>query len=145
MPKASLLKRVQGPRAVPIALLVERGNEAADAVCARFGDYLEDGITKLADAALVFLKARNDANLEMFVQTIRDARSSSATAGHMWAALYAKSLETAVQTREITDQNLAVIVALHIDALKVAARGTSPAAELQQLEERLTLVQNVLR
>jgi|SRR5471032_700434 hypothetical protein len=145
MAKVSLLKRAQGPRGVPIALLVERGDKAADSVCARFGDYLEDGIAKVADAAAVFLKARDDVNLDAFVQAIRDVRSSSATAGHAWAAVYARSLEIAVQSREITDQNLPVIVTLHIDALNVAARGTSPTAELQQLEESLGRVQSALR
>jgi len=41
MANSALLKRCQGPRALPLALLISRGDQAAQIVCLKFGDHLQ--------------------------------------------------------------------------------------------------------
>ena len=135
MSRSSLYSRCQGPNARPVDQLVRQGEHAAAEVCKRYDDFLMSGLDRLQDHAARFLADRQDTGKQgKFLEGVQDLASSAATAGREWVSRFAVSLEDAMLSRDVLDEHIPVIVALHLDALKVAAGGGVPEAELAHLE-----------
>ena len=146
MANSALLKRCQGPRALPLALLISRGDQAAQIVCLKFGDHLQEALSGLQDAVVTYLaQEASDTAKAKLLTIVRDLRSSSATAGQEWVSIFAASLETSLEAGDIAGQNLSVLIGLHMDALHVAAKRITSAEELVQLQQSLLRVQMALR
>ncbi len=83
MSKPSLLQRISGPNAVPLATLVKRGEAAAEKVQESFGDYMGTRLRELADLRRRLSGAPNEHSAcvwDEFYSQVVDLRGSSAMA-----------------------------------------------------------------
>lgn len=137
--RLSLKRRCMGPRAVSIATLLRRAEAAVESVVRDFPAYAGsrlDGVRRLADEALA---ASHDAEKWTALRTaLRDLQTSSGMAGASWIARYAGMLQGELTKRETTDRHLPQLVALHLDAVRIAASGGADEAALAELENKLT-------
>lgn len=141
MTRASLFARCQGPHAVPIQQLLSRGYSAAETVRTKYNDYLGDRLIELERAVNEFFADRgNIERRDQFLDALQDIRSSAATAGREWVSRFAGSLETTMRSRGINDENVLVIVKLHLDALKLAATHNASEFDLAHIERGLAQV-----
>ena len=137
MRRSALLKRCQGPSALPIALLVRRGDAAAKIVSQTFGKHLRSALGELQDAMLPHLKGGvSETEHANWLTRVRDLRSSSATAGYETVHEFAAALETVLEPEQCGAHRNAAIK-LHLDGLLLAANPETSADEIQRLRESL--------
>jgi hypothetical protein len=145
MLRKSLLERCQGKGAVSVELLVQRGEKAADTLTKDFGKHVQRHLDELEDLAKAALADRQGAaEWTAFATALQDVQSSSATAGSVWAEKYAIALRLELDAREKSDRHLPVLIALYLDAIKLAATGNADHAELVDLGARLNQVSGKL-
>jgi HPt (histidine-containing phosphotransfer) domain-containing protein len=135
--KPSLLERISGPKAAPLASLVKKGEAAALKVQESFGDFLGQRIRELAGHRLC-----DDASWDQLYSLVVDLRGSAAMAGQNHLGAVCRSLETLIK-EHVRDTRAAQVAASHIDALVLLA----PGREAEQAAARLTgeLAQAVAR
>jgi hypothetical protein len=137
--RLSLKRRCMGPRAVSIATLLRRADAAMESVVRDFPAYAGsrlDAVRRLADEALA---ASHDGEKWTALRTaLRDLQTSSGMAGASWIARYAGMLLGELTRRETTDRHLPQLVALHLDAMRIAAAGGAGEAALAELDAKLT-------
>ena len=136
--RLSLKRRSMGPRAVSIETLLRRAEAAAESVARDFSAYagtrLED-VRRLAQEALA---DRHDAEKWTALRiALRDLQTSSAMAGAAWISRYAGTLHGELEKRETADRHLPQLVALHLDAVRIAASGAASEDALAELDDKL--------
>jgi hypothetical protein len=145
MLRKSLLERCQGKNAVSVDLLIRRGERAADSLARDFGKHAQHHLDELEGLAKAALADRHSAKAwAAFMTALHDVRTSGATAGSLWTEKYAIALQLELGSRQKSDRHLPILVALHLDAIKVAAAGDAGDAELVDLGDRLAQVSEKL-
>ena len=140
MKPRTLLQRCQGARAIPVEQLVRKGEAKAAEIVKEFGRYALRQLEELEALAKKAFADRHDENAwRGFTHALRDAHSSSATAGAPWIEAYAGHLAGEVARREKHDAHLPQLVRLHLDAMKLAAAGVAGEDEMAKLNEKLKL------
>src|SRR5262245_9108344 len=94
--RPSLLEKISGPNAVPLATLVKKGEAAAERVQESFGDYLGTRLRALAEVRNRLLDAPGEAAGAAWDQLYSlavDLRGSAATAGRQGLGEICTSLE----------------------------------------------------
>ena len=119
--RRSLLERISGPNALPITLLVERGEAAAARVHEGFGSFLEQRIRDLS-AMREHIAGPGHPRWQEFYAAVIDLRGSAATAGRHAVAKVAGSLEALLDER-LFDGRAATVLNSHLDALMLVASG----------------------
>lgn len=140
MKPRTLLQRCQGARAVSVEKLVRKGEAKAAEIVKEFGRYALRQLEELEALAKKALADRHDEDAwRGFTHALRDAHSSSATAGAPWIEAYAGHLAGELARRDKHDAHLPQLVNLHLDAMKLAAAGTAGEDEMAKLNEKLKL------
>ena len=128
--RKSLYEKTQGPQAVPIETLIQRGDAAAKLASA---SYLEFFRTKLPYveglANALFAGALESASWKAFYTAVHDLRSSSASAGYHTVSAICESLETLLVERDPHDARMRDVVRLHLEALFLASSAGAPIAD----------------
>ena len=135
--RPSLLQRVSGPNAVPIAQLVERGAKAAEKVNGQFQDFARDGVRQLESLMANIAPASPEQSWVALAAAVQDLRSSAATGGHPALSRMAKSWEKALTLPRSGNAKLVPVMLLHLDALRHALAHTATADESRAVAERL--------
>jgi hypothetical protein len=139
MPPKSLFERCQGAGAISVAQLIQRGEAAADSLMRDFGKHVQDRLDELESLAQMALDdRRNEKTWAAFLTALHDVQSSGATAGSVWTEKYAIALQRELGRREKTDGHLPLLIALHLDAIRLAANGNASHADLAGLGNSLT-------
>ena len=139
MSKPSLLQRISGPNAVPLATLVKRGEAAAEKVQESFGDYLGTRLRELADLRGRLSAAPKEHSTgvwDEFYSQVVDLRGSSAMAGRQGLGEICASLETLL-TEHLRDARAVQVVISHIDALVLLSSGQEGAGAARRLAGEL--------
>ncbi len=145
MPPKSLLERCQGAGAVSVAQLIRQGEAAADSLTRDYGKHIQDRLDELESLAKNALDDRRDEKKwGAFLTALRDVQSSGATAGSVWTEKYAIALLRELDWRKKSDRHLPLLIALHLDAIRLAANGNASHADLMGLGDRLTLASEKL-
>lgn len=141
--RPSLMEKISGPNAVPIALLVERGEAAAARVHEGFASFLEQRARDLS-VMRQRITGPGDAGWQEFYATVVDLRGSAATAGRHAVAVIAGSLE-AMLDEKLFDSRAVAVLNSHVDALMLVSAGEQGEgairhliAELEQAVARLS-------
>jgi hypothetical protein len=140
---ATLLEKISGPNAVPLATLIQKGAHAAQKVHESFGDFLNQRVMDLARLRRE-LGGRETGVWREFYVAVIDLRGSAATAGRDAAAAVCASLDRMMCQAE-WDAKAVGVLNSHIDALILMtsehAPGTREIAllveELEQAASRL--------
>lgn len=142
-PRRPLLEKISGPKALPIALLVERGEAAAQRVHEDFGSFLDQRIRELS-AMRGDIAGPGHPGWREFYAAVVDLRGSAATARRPAVAGVAASLEALLDER-LFDGRAATVLNSHLDALVLVASGglgegaiRHLTAELEQAVARLS-------
>lgn len=145
MLRQSLLERCQGKNAVSVELLIRRGERAAESLAKDFGKHAQHHLDELEGLAKAALADRHSAKAwAAFLTALHDVRTSAATARSLWTEKYAVALQLELGSREKSDKHLPVLIALHLDAIRLAAAGDAGEAELVDLGARLAQVSEKL-
>jgi hypothetical protein len=131
----SLLERVSGPNAVPLAALVKKGEAAAEKVQESFGDFLDQRIRDLTDARFR-LTGAPDAVWDHFYALVVDLRGSAAMVKRQGLGAVCQSLEILL-TEHVHDAKAAHVVASHIDALILLSQSREAEMAVKHLTVEL--------
>jgi len=137
--RPSLLERISGPKAVPLAALVQKGEAAAERVQESFGDFLEQRIGELIQARFRLTEAPDavpEAAWEQFYALVVDLRGSAAMAGRRGLGPVCFSLETLLE-EHVRDSRAVAVAASHIDALLLLSAGRESESAAQRLGAEL--------
>jgi hypothetical protein len=143
--RLSLLEKISGPDAVPLAILIRRGEAAAERVHADFGVFLHQRIQELARMR-GGLDAENGESWRPFYAAVVDLCGSSATAGRMAVNAVSASLER-LMTERVQEARSFQVIGSHVDALVLLASGSPEScgsAETQTLIAELEQAVNLL-
>jgi len=128
--RRSLYEKIQGPEAVPIEALIERGDTAARRASA---DYLEFFRTRLPAvetlANALFVGSPDGTAWRSFYIAVHDLRSSSASAGYEAVSAISQSLEGLLVERDHENPLMRDVIKLHLDALSLAASNNAPVPD----------------
>jgi hypothetical protein len=139
MPPKSLFERCQGAGAISVAKLIQQGEAAADSLIRDYGKHIQDRLDELESLAKTALDDRwDEKKWGTFLTALHDVQSSGATAGSVWTEKYAIALQRQLGRREKTDGHLPLLIALHLDAIRLAANGNASHADLMGLGDRLS-------
>jgi hypothetical protein len=137
--RRSLLEKVSGPNAVPVAMLVARGEAASCKVQEKFDDFLKLRVGELERMLGALTKKDvSEALWKSFYTIVHDIRGSGALAGRPAVNSFCQSLERLLQERDPTDPRMGAAIASHINALNLvisegAPDGTSQAVLMAEL------------
>ncbi len=141
--RPTLMEKISGPNAVPIALLIERGEAAAIRVHEGFASFLDERVRELS-AMRQHLAGPGHPGWQEFYATVVDLRGSAATAGRHAVAKVAASLEALLDER-LFDGRAATVLHSHLDALLLVSMGSQSdgaighlLTELEQAVARLS-------
>jgi len=136
--RPSLLEKISGPKAVPLAALVQKGEAAAQRVQESFGDFLQQRIGDLTEARLRLSGAPPHAWDKFYAMAV-DLRGSAAMAGQTHLDAVCRSLEALLKDH-VRDGRAACVVGSHIDALVLLSSGRQSQSEneRQSAASRLT-------
>lgn len=125
--RESLFEKTQGPNAVPLDRLVLRGEVAAQRARADFPEFLQTQAPVVMDTAKN-LHATPDGqkHWQSCYTLVRDLRSSSASAAYHTVSAVCQSLELLLIERDRDDPLMPAVIALHLDALKLAIADKIP-------------------
>ena len=137
--------KTQGPAALPIATLVERGESAAKCVAEEYAEYARTWVPAVV-AACRGLLGRDAPGVEWnaIYTTVRDLRTSGQSAGHHVLAAMCASLEDVLMKYDRNDPRAPKVIDLHLDALALAGAGVVPEDTLKRLVQRLRRAAGVL-
>lgn len=124
--KQSLFERCQGPGAISISAMVEKADRRIAALKDEYGDdfhALADNIEIVAQSA--FADRGSTAQQALLLAAIQDIASSAATAGYVSVSAIASHLHDCLTQNGLLDFGSPQIVALHIDAMRGAAKSRS--------------------
>lgn len=130
----SLRARCFGPDAVDISLLAQHGEAAGARVRAHYGDFLESKLSHIESLVRVGLSGQQH---ETLLLAAKDMKSSALMAGQTSVATFALLLEQALTAIEPYDPAQARVIAVHVDAIRLAADPQAPLDHLRQVAEHL--------
>jgi hypothetical protein len=133
--RTSLLEKISGPNAVPLATLVKKGEAAAERVQESFGDFLDQRIRELTDAR-ARLSGGPDEVWDHFYAMVVDLRGSAAMVSRQGLGAVCRSLEVLLK-EHVRDAKAAAVVASHIDALVLLSQGRESEAAVKRLTGEL--------
>jgi hypothetical protein len=133
--RPSLLEKISGPNAVPLATLVKKGEAAAERVEESFGDFLNQRVRELSEARLR-LEGAPDPVWEQFYALVVDLRGSAAMVKRQGLGEVCQSLETLL-TGHVRDAKAAHVVGSHIDALILLSQSQQSEAGVKRLTAEL--------
>jgi len=122
-----LLEKVSGPNAVPVTMLVERGEAASRRVQEKFDDFLKHRVGELERMlGALTKKDAPEALWKSFYTVVHDIRGSGALAGHLSVNSFCLSLERLLQERDPADPRMGAAIASHINALNLVISEGAP-------------------
>ena len=140
-----LYVKVSGPGATPIPVLVERGEAAAKRVSEEYSDYALMLVARIVITGKIFLqKQASIAEWNSLYSSVRDLRTSGASAGHHHLAAICSSLETVWTTCHRNDARLPKVVDLHLDALTLTIVEAFSETTCQRLHQELRSAASIL-
>lgn len=137
--RPSLLEKISGPKAVPLAALVKKGEAAAERVQESFGEFLDQRIGELTDARSRLLSAPEDVSGEVwdhFYALVVDLRGSAAMVSRQGLGAVCASLESLLK-EHVRGAKAAHVAASHIDALVLLSQGHESEAAVKRLTGEL--------
>ena len=128
--RKSLFEKTQGPNAISVEVLIEKGNTVAQRVQADYPDFLREQIPIVDSLAKALFVGRSETNRQTFYMVVHDLRSSSASAGYDAVSAICHSLESLLVERNLDDTRMPAVIKLHLDALKLAMSGNALDGEV---------------
>ncbi len=138
--RVSLAKRIRGPNARPVDLLVERATQSAIAVSSGYAGFASARVAEIGDMMATLTPLSRAADWQALMVAIQDLRSSSITCGNAALSWIAQSWERALDWQYRHESRLMAVMQLHLDALRLAVSGQAQDEELKALANRLTLL-----
>jgi hypothetical protein len=129
-----LMEKVSGPNAVPIAMLVARGEAASRRVQEKFDDFLKLRVGELERMQGALTKKDvPEALWKSFYTVVHDIRGSGALAGRVAVNSFCQSLERLLQERDSADPRMGAAIASHINALNLVISEGAPGQTSQAM------------
>ncbi len=138
--RISLAKRIRGPNARPVDLLVERATQTALQVSAEYAGFASTRVAEIGAMMESLSPLSRAADWQALMVAVQDLRSSSITCGSDGISRIAQSWEGALDWQYRHESRLMAVMQLHLDALKLAVSGQAQDQELKALASRLTLM-----
>ena len=132
--RPALFRRTQGPRAVDISLLVERGEKAAGRVEREFDLFAAERVGQIEAMIGGSARAsRHEAGWDELFTAVLDLRTSSETVKHTGISSLCLALELLIQTRDRQDPKIATVMLLHCAALTLVVNSQLDMAQTERL------------
>jgi hypothetical protein len=137
--------KVDGPAAISIVVLIERGEAAAKRVSEEYADYAKMMVAKIVSAGKALLKGQTDsAEWNSLHVMVRDLRTGGESAKHFGLAEICTSLERVCTRCDRFDPRLPKVIDLHLDALTLGAYDALPEEKFHQLHRELSSAASIL-
>lgn len=138
--RVSLAKRIRGPNARPVDLLVEHATRSALRVNAEYAGFAARRVAEIGDMMASLSPLSRAADWQALLVAVQDLRSSSITCGSVAISWIAQSWERALDWQYRQESRLMAVMMLHLDALRLAVSGKAEDSELRALATRMTLM-----